>query len=1043
LGSGCVTDHSLLGDNAGSGIGRPFRNTPNSICHLERGAENASALVIRGAIIMAMYRKVAPLVFIAYSCFAQSVGVQWVQALGGSATASVVGVRTDAQGNSYVVGNTTSTDMAVRGAAQSHPAGSGLFRIDGMGNNWTNLYNSGAASVSSVAVSVQHPQWALAASNQGIARTTDGGSTWSLASPYTQSPLTVTFDPTNDSLAYAAGGGWFMISMDGGATWGGVGCGPCGPAVNRIWVDPNNPQVLFFASGPGLQRNSAQGHADWQVIPTTTGPVSMAFDPFTKGTIYAATLTVLQVSNDDGLTWSAMGQPDSPYAPQYILADPLHQGTLYATSQGGVFRSVNSGANWSRVGSDLNAGPMAADPASGAIYFWIGGTVYKTTDGLVTRTAVGPPSLEQATVLALAGSSLYMGVAATTDVFVTKLDPQGNAIYSTYFGGSGSDTASGIAIDALGAAYVAGNTNSTDFPVTAGAFAKSGGNFVFKLNADGSTAYSTYFSDAQTQSKAVAVDGSGHAVITGTTYGGLPVTPGAWQANLTGATPPGIDGGPRPAPAVNGFVAEFSPDGGSLVYSTYFGVQNVTAAALALESDGSPIVAGGGTIYQLCCNGSSLVYTASIAGTVNALAVDGSGNVYAAGGTGSQRLLGTPGAFQTAPVIVPPYPGTTGSTGGGNAFVAEFDSELRPISTTLLGGEASDQAQAVALDANGGVIVGGPTTSKSFPLRGAAQTSFARSTSFLAALTPDLSSLQFSTYQGDARSFGIAAVAPMPDGGAVFAGTTGPSASTPLSPVEGPFVPQALIARATVAAPAALRIDSVSNAASHLGVALSPGETFIVNGAGFGNDATLSVNGVALPLIAQSATTLIGAIPLSFSSLLAAQPFQSVTSFAATITVQSGSASASIFAPLGAAAPGVFSVNGNGLGQGYILNADGAMNSPSNPAKEGSKITIYATGVGPMTFSGGFAVTGAPVEVLVDGFLAPGIAAVLGPVPGLPGEVYQISVKVPQPSAYGGNFLNFHLPAQSALTFVANSQPISGGIGDWASQAGLGISVTH
>src|SRR5271154_173089 len=152
-----------------------------------------------------MYRKVATLAFAVSCCFAQSVGFQWVQTLGGSAAASVVGAATDAQGNSYVVGNTTSTDMAVRGAAPPHPAGSGLFRIDGGGNNWTNLYNSGAASVSSLAVSVQHPQLTLAASNQGIARTTDGGSTWSLAMPYTQSPLTVTFDPTNDSLAYAAG----------------------------------------------------------------------------------------------------------------------------------------------------------------------------------------------------------------------------------------------------------------------------------------------------------------------------------------------------------------------------------------------------------------------------------------------------------------------------------------------------------------------------------------------------------------------------------------------------------------------------------------------------------------------------------------------------------------------------------------------------------------------------------------------------------------------------------------------------------------------
>ena len=329
-------------------------------------------------------------------------------------------------------------------------------------------------------------------------------------------------------------------------------------------------------------------------------------------------------------------------------------------------------------------------------------------------------------------------------------------------------------IDALGAAYVTGNTESTDFPVTAGAFAKSGGNFVFKLNPDGSAAYSTYFSDAQTRSNAVAVDSSGRAVIAGTTYGDLPVTPNAWQGKLAGTAPPGIGGEPTAAPAVNGFVAQFSPDGGSLVYSTYFGVENVMATALALESDGSPLVAGGGSIYQLCCNGAALVNTAAVAGTVYALTVDGSNTVYAAGGAGSQRLLGTPVAFQIAPVTVPPYPGAMGSTSGGNAFLAKFDSDLRPISTTLIGGEGLDQAQAVAIAPNGNVIVGGATTSKSFPLRGAAQTSFAPSTSFLSMLTPDLSSLQFSTYEGDARNFGIVAVAAMADGGAVFAGTTGP-----------------------------------------------------------------------------------------------------------------------------------------------------------------------------------------------------------------------------------------------------------------------------
>ncbi len=987
-------------------------------------------------------RRLGPLVFSAVSCFAQSTSFQWVQTVGGSASAAVAAVATDSQGNSYVVGNTTSVDMAVRGAAQSHPAGSGLYRIDGPASNWTSLYDSGATSVSALAVSVQHPQLAFAVSPQGLLRTADGGATWTVAlppvsPPFTPSVTSVAIDPTNDALVYAVGSPTFYTSTDSGLTWSyGVIFGAPNPD-HRIWVDARQPQVLFSVSSGNLIRNSNRGTAAWQSIPTSTGPLSMAFDPFTTGTIYAATQKNLQVSTDDGLTWSSLGQPNTVYTPQYILADPLHQGTLYASSYGGVFRSVDSGATWTQVGSDTNAGPMAADAVSGAIYFWISGTVFKSSDGLATRTAIGPPSLQQAAALAVAGPSLYLGVAATTDIFVTKLDPAGNTIYSTYFGGTGSDVAQGIATDSLGAAYVTGTTASPDFPVTPAAFAKSGGSFLFKLNPDGSTAYSTYFSDSRSRPNAIAVDSQGHAYIAGTTYGGLPVTPGVYQTKLQGVASTGFNLGPGPPPPTNGFIAEFSPDGASLIYSTYFGNQNVIATALALESDGTAIVAGGSTLYHMYWGGLSLVGTANVAGAVYALAVDGADNIYAAGGSGPELFSGTQGAFQTAPVTLPIYSGGPGNGGLGDAFLAKFDSQLRLLSATLLGGEAPDQAQAVALAANGNVYLGGSTSSKAFPTRGATQSSFSASTSastsFFAGLTPDLSALQFSTYVGDTRTFSILSLASMPDGGAVVAGSTlGPIFQSYFSGFD-PAVPnasQALVARYTVTPQTVIRIDSVLNAASHLGVALSAGETFLVTGAGFGNDVALLLNGAPLPLISKSATTLVAAVPLDFASPAAA-----------TITVQSGGGSSSILAPFSSAAPGIFSIDGSGLGQGYVLNADGTLNSPANPALEGSKITVFATGVGPMTFTGPYAVTGSPVEVLVDGFLAPGIAAVLGPAAGLPGNVYRISVYVPQPSisaASNSYFTNFHLPAQSAVTLLMN--PLQNGA---QSQAGLGISVTH
>jgi len=201
-------------------------------------------------IIEAMYRGALLLVFAGLSCFAQSVSFQWVQAVGGSASAAVAGVATDAQGDSYVVGNTTSLDMAVRSPAQAHPAGSGLYRIDGSGSNWTNLYNSGATSVTALAVSAQHSQIAFAVSPQGLLRTADGGATWKVAFPAAPAPFnpavsSIAVDPTNDALVYAVGSPGFVMSQDAGITWQYGSPFDIPNPDHRIWVDSGQPQVLF------------------------------------------------------------------------------------------------------------------------------------------------------------------------------------------------------------------------------------------------------------------------------------------------------------------------------------------------------------------------------------------------------------------------------------------------------------------------------------------------------------------------------------------------------------------------------------------------------------------------------------------------------------------------------------------------------------------------------------------------------------------------------------------------------------------------------
>jgi len=800
----------------------------------------------------------------------------------------------------------------------------------------------------------------------------------------------------------------------------------------RIWIDPRQPDVVFAGTFAGLARSS-DGGATWHTDPSLTEYYlsgGMAFDPNTPGLVYLASTAGLTVSTDDGLTWQPLPSPDSTYfLPSSIVIDPRNSHTLYTSSNyGGVFRSTDSGNTWTRQYSLVTGVSALVADAAGTLYAGAGSRLLMSTDGFNTYTTVGP-AVAGINSLLVAGSRLFVGTQLSTDVYVAKFDPLGNVIYATYFGGSSTDEARAMTVDASGAVYVTGSTYSLDFPVTAGAYATSGNSFVFKLNPDGSLAYSTYFTATP---NAIAVDSGGHAFIAGLTYGNLPVTDGAYQTKLQGSYPCCNILGPGPPPVTNAFLTAFDAAGASLLFSTYIGSFTELADTLALTPEGDAILAGAGKLYRMKGDGSALLQTSTVPGTVWSVVVDAGGTIYAGGQTnaGGPAFPTTAGAYQVAPPSVPSLPGTMGNAGGGHAFVTRFDSQFNILASTLLAGEAADSTLALAIGANGSILAGGSTNSKEFPLRGPAQGSFAAATGFVAELKPDLSDLVFSTFAGDTRMFNVRSITPSADGGVLFAGaTTGSPYYSPYGSFDqlfpgGPAC-QTFVVKAGVQA-VAPRIDAVVNAASLLGVPLSPGETFQVLGDGFGTDAALLLNGTAVPLIARSRTSLTAMFPADF-----------VTPGAATIVVQSGNNSSSFLAPVADRAPGVFSVDGSGLGQGYILNQDGTLNSPANPAKEGSPVTIFATGVGPMTFDRGYAVTNSPVDVYIDGFYSDGIAAVLGPVSSLPGNVYQISVYVPRPSDYvdqNPNLKNFVMPPFVAVTLEAAGAK---------SQAGLGISVTQ
>ncbi|HKZ62878.1 MAG TPA: PKD domain-containing protein [Thermoplasmata archaeon] len=341
------------------------------------------------------------------------------------------------------------------------------------------------------------------------------------------------------------------------------------------------------------------------------------------------------------------------------------------------------------------------------------------------------------------------------DAFVAKLSPAGSSLlYATYLGGAGYDIGRSIAVS-NGSAYVTGFTDSTDFPVTPGAFNTTGGiagdAFVAKLDpTGGSLLYSTYLGGVDWDvgfSIAVSTD---HAYVTGETYSSdFPVTPGAF--NTTG----GIAG--------DAFVAKLDLTGGSLLHSTYLGGVNWDRAFSIAVSSGAAYVTGftdstdfpvtpgafnttGGTlgdafVAKLDPTGGSLLYSTYLGGEDwdrgFSIAVS-SGAAYVTGETLSIDFPVTSGAFNT-----------TGGT-GGDAFVAKLDPTGGSLLySTYLGGVDWDVGFSIAVSSGAAYVTGG-TFSTDFPVTpGAYDMGFdGVCDAFVAKLDPTGGSLLYSTYLG-------------------------------------------------------------------------------------------------------------------------------------------------------------------------------------------------------------------------------------------------------------------------------------------------------
>ena len=125
------------------------------------------------------------------------------------------------------------------------------------------------------------------------------------------------------------------------------------------------------------------------------------------------------------------------------------------------------------------------------------------------------------------------------DAFVTKFESAGSIVYSTYLGGAGLDTGFGIGVDNSGNAYICGRTTSANFPMVnaiQSTLSGPGDSFVVKLNASGSAlVFSTYLGGSGDETAlGIAIDARGNLWVAGTTTSSNFPTARAFQSVYKG-----------------------------------------------------------------------------------------------------------------------------------------------------------------------------------------------------------------------------------------------------------------------------------------------------------------------------------------------------------------------------------------------------------------------------------------------------------------------------------------------------------------------------
>jgi hypothetical protein len=294
-------------------------------------------------------------------------------------------------------------------------------------------------SVTALEIDRSNASTLYAAAADGIYRSADHGSTWSLINAELREIYCLTSAAGGEPTLYAGGLGIFR-STDAGATWSQLGGNlPVGPVI-RLLIDPNRPNVLYAVVHNWGLFKSADGGSTWSQVGygVVSDVQSLAADPRADGSIWAGDILgrVFRIDGRGAALSSGAGLPGHPVTSLSI--DPTEPQKMYAaTYHGGIFKTTDSGATWVPASNGLatwTVNAVAVDSHDPTVVYAAtqeppsvccveqppSGGVYRSTDGGTTW------------------STFNTGLAPRTGIRHVDVDPTGTYVFALPIGGIGT-----------------------------------------------------------------------------------------------------------------------------------------------------------------------------------------------------------------------------------------------------------------------------------------------------------------------------------------------------------------------------------------------------------------------------------------------------------------------------------------------------------------------------------------------------------------------------------------------------------------------------